>query len=190
VNHISDILPKTFKKMPAARKITEQLLIDSWPEAAGVYVAAKTQAFALERGTLLVRVSDSVWAQHLALQKKQFIKKLNRLQRTRLLKDIRFLVGTVQQKTQAVAAGGQEKLSAEPLTAADLAAIEAAFAGVNLPEELADSMKKLFITMKRKQKQAVREEVPVCADCGLPLVKKAQERYCLCCKREDFGQTS
>ncbi|NLN07941.1 MAG: DUF721 domain-containing protein [Firmicutes bacterium] len=189
MNHIADILVKTLKKMPGSKKIMEQLLIDSWPEAAGDYIAAKTQAFAMEQGTLLVRVSDSVWAQHLALQKKRLIKKLNRLQRTRMLKDIRFLVGTVRPQGPQAVKDGRESRPEEPLTAVELAAIEAAFTKVLLPEELAESMKKLFITMKKKQKQAIRED-PVCANCGLPLVRKAQESYCLRCKSEDLGQNS
>ncbi|NLM45741.1 MAG: DUF721 domain-containing protein [Firmicutes bacterium] len=190
MNHIADILTKTLKKMPGAKRITEQMLIDSWPEAAGDYIAAKTQAFAMKEGTLLVRVSDSVWAQHLALQKRELIKKLNRLQRTRMLKDIRFLVGTVRPQAAKTAESERKSRPEEPLTAAELDAIEAAFARASLPEELADSMKKVFIVVKKRQKRAMRDGVPVCAKCGLPLVQKVQESYCLRCKSEDLGQNS
>ncbi|NLP36931.1 MAG: DUF721 domain-containing protein [Firmicutes bacterium] len=182
---ISEILAKTLKKAPYAQKITAQFILDSWPEVVGEYIAQKTKAIAVRQGVLLVRVCDSVWAQHLVLQKKQILDKLNRRQKTNILKDIRFQVGSLE--TPSVVKAPKKKTETwrrENLTEEELARIEAGFKEAKLPGDLAQSMKKFFITQKKLQKWFLKKGNPTCKKCGLPMVTTTEEIYCLRCKTE------
>ncbi|HZK24488.1 MAG TPA: DUF721 domain-containing protein [Oscillospiraceae bacterium] len=182
---IAQILKKTLKNLPAAKKIRGQMLIDAWSEVVGEWIAMKTEALAFENGTLLVRVCDSVWAQHLSLQKTQIIAKLQRATKTRVLHDLRFQVGKLQ--TQAAAnnshpeEGNWRSIS---LGQQELASIEDSFDGSNLPAELKQSMRALFVAQKKHQKWVIEQGEPSCEHCGLPLVQTARETFCLSCKRK------
>lgn len=66
-----------------------QNLVDCWPEIVGAVVAAQTRPFAIQRQTLQVGASSSVWAQTLMFERTRILEKLNiRLGLT--LSDIRF----------------------------------------------------------------------------------------------------
>lgn len=76
---IANILDKTLRKLPAAKKIKGQMIIDAWPEAVGEKISQKSRALSVENGILFVWVNDSVWAQHLSLQSRKIINQLHRL---------------------------------------------------------------------------------------------------------------
>ncbi|NLM51663.1 MAG: DUF721 domain-containing protein [Firmicutes bacterium] len=182
---ISEILPKTLKELPAAHKITAQFIIDSWPEVVGEYIAQKTKAVSVKQGVLLVRVSDSIWAQHLVLQKRQILQKLNRRQKTKILKDIRFQVGSLETATgEKPQREKQDSWRKETLTEEEVAQIEEGLKETALPPELAHSIKKFFMSQKKLQKWFFKQGSPACKKCGLPMVKTAEQIYCLRCKTE------
>lgn len=185
---ISGLIDQTLKKLPCAKKIKGQMLIDAWPQAVGQYISVKSEAVFFEQGVLTVRVRDSVWAQHLSLQKKQIISTLNRITKTRVLTDIRFLVGLPVNRA-SVAAAAQEAhcWRQKNLTEQDLAPIEAAFWQTDLPGDLQESMKSFFIVQKKRLHWSLEQGDPACIACGMPLVVTAKESYCLCCKTEEKG---
>ena len=185
---VGRILHKTLAALPTAKRIKGQLVVDAWAEVVGEIVAQKTEALSFTNGILFVRVSDSVWAQHLVLQKKQILAKLKRAAKTRIIKDIYFQVGKIQQTTQA-SPEKQEEMGWRKFALAeqDLLNINNSFTGLDLPPDLARSMKSLFISQKRRIKWLLASGKPSCKQCGLPLIETAAGRYCLCCKKEDNG---
>lgn len=54
-----------------------QQVVDCWPEMVGAIVAAQTRPFAIQRQTLQVGVSSSVWAQTLMFERVRILEKLN-----------------------------------------------------------------------------------------------------------------
>lgn len=185
---ISEILAKTLQELPSAYRITVQFILDSWPDAVGAYIARKTKAVSVKQGVLLVRVSDPIWAQHLVLQKKQILERLNRGQSTKILKDIRFQIGSFA--TDARETPARKKTFSwhqENLAPEELAQIDESFKEAGLPAELAQSLQKYFIAQKKLQKWYLKRGIPACEKCGLPMVKTTEKMYCLRCKTEECG---
>ena len=185
---IAQILEQTLNRLPSAKKIKGQLLIDAWSEVVGEVIARKTEAFAFENGILLVRVCDSVWAQHLTLQKRHIMRKQQRAVKTRELKDVRFQVGKLQQpQVKKDNQGGNRNWRQISLEQQELSSIEAAFAGTDLPLDLQNSMRTLFMAQKKYQKWVIKQGSPSCKQCGLPLIQTARETFCLSCKTKENG---
>lgn len=185
---INQILEKTLKKLPAAKKIKGQLLIDAWSEVVGKWIAMKTEALAFENGVLLVRVCDSVWAQHLTLQKRQIITKLQRSTKTRVLTDLRFQVGKLQNRQDGEnVIPPRQNWRQQSLAQQELASIDESFFAADLPADLRDSLRKLFIAQKKHQNWIIAQGEPTCEQCGLPLIQTARETYCLSCKTKENG---
>ena len=186
---LSKILDQALKKMPCAKKIKGQLIMDAWPIVVGEMIAAKTQTLSFENGLLFVWVRDSVWAQHLSLQKKQIINKLNRHTKTRVLTDIRFQVGG-EQATGKQESIPEEKMSnwrEEQVSRESLLKIEQSILQENLPIDLAERMKTFFIAQEQRIKWYLDHGYPPCTKCGMPVVTAGREDLCLCCKADENG---
>ena len=102
-----------------------RLVLLHWPKSVGFAVARKTRPVSIQRETLYVATATASWAQTLAYERLNIVKKLNRYQR-RPLKDIRF---STAQWTQAQGAQNQTTVS--------FAAAEHAAARKQVPERLA-----------------------------------------------------
>ncbi|MDW7650873.1 MAG: DUF721 domain-containing protein, partial [Bacillota bacterium] len=144
---IAKILDQTLKKMPNAKKIKGQIIQDSWPDVVGEPIAAKTKAVSFDNGILFVWVRDSVWAQHLSLQKKQIIQRLNRAAKTRILHDIRFQAGGRKpvDPDEPARWEPQENWREKTVSKESLQKIEESFTDTSLPADLAETMKTFFI---------------------------------------------
>lgn len=66
-----------------------RLVVLHWPKAVGFAVARQTRPVSIQRATLYVATSTAAWAQTLAYERLNILKKLNRHQR-QPLKNIRF----------------------------------------------------------------------------------------------------
>ncbi|NLZ38792.1 MAG: DUF721 domain-containing protein [Firmicutes bacterium] len=184
---VSRILEQTLTALPAAKRIKGQMVMDAWAEVVGDIIAQKAEAVSFSDGILFVRVCDSVWAQHLVLQKKQIITKLKAAAKTNVLKDIYFQIGKPRQHQPQSFPEKQEdgRWRQFVLDEQDVTSINDAFAQVDLPADLVQSMKALFVAQKKRMKWLLASGKPACKQCGLPLVETAAGAYCLCCKCED-----
>lgn len=180
---IAQILPKTLKKLPNAKQIKGQMIIDAWPEAVGFYIASKAKAIMFEDGVLFIWVQDSVWAQHLSLQKREIVKKINRAVRTNILIDIRSQVGgkepVCQQinKVEVKVNWREQELDVEILKR-----IEKAFEGTLLPQDLEKNIRDFFISQQKRIQWYKMDGYPLCSICEMPMVTAQVEELCLYCK--------
>lgn len=185
---IEKLLTKTLKKLPNAKQIKGQMLIDAWPEVVGLQIAAKAKAIMFENGVLFVWVRDSVWAQHLSLQKKQIISSLNKYVKTNILTNIRYQVGGKEpillQEKQLEKKDNWRELELEGQI---LMRIEKAFEDVALTQDLENKIKNFFISQQKRIKWYRQHGCPSCSVCGMPVVTAQWEDICLCCKTENSG---
>jgi hypothetical protein len=184
---IGHVLEKTLKKLPNGKKITGQLVIDAWPAVVGGYITAKTKAVSFENGVLLVQVKDSVWSQHLSFQKRQIMTKLNRTAKTKILTDIRFVVGRLTDSPDEEAVLSKENWRYRLLEEEKLDTIEKAFSDTNLPPDLAQKMKNFFMSQEKRISWYHEQGYPACKHCGMPIVTAVREEICLCCKINGNG---
>jgi hypothetical protein len=185
LKRVSEILEKTIKKMPNSLKIRGQLIIDAWPDVAGELIAAKTEPLFVEMGTLYVRVQDSVWAQHLSLQKISFINKLNRKARTKILKDIRFQVGVRSNKSclnQHTEKEEENNWRDMEIEGNELTAIKSALCELDNWPELRGPMEKLIMSQKKWIRWQLKQGCDACLNCGMPVYPGHASKLCSCCR--------
>ena len=70
-SRIGDLLHRLLGQGPLAEGLERQRALEIWPEVVGDVIAAHSEAVALERGVLHVRVDGSVWAQELTMLQTQ-----------------------------------------------------------------------------------------------------------------------
>lgn len=74
------------------------LLLEKWPDLVGSSLAEVTRAESISKGVMRVMVKDSTWAHHLSLLKPQLVNKLNDYAESKIIKDLFFMVGDIEQK--------------------------------------------------------------------------------------------
>ena len=89
-SRIGDLLQRLLRQGPLAEGLERQRALDIWPEVVGDVIAAHSEAVALERGVLHVRVDGSVWAQELTMLQAQIKAGFARRLGEGAVKDIRF----------------------------------------------------------------------------------------------------
>lgn len=182
---IANILDKTLRKLPAAKKIKGQMIIDAWPEAVGEKISQKSRALSVENGILFVWVNDSVWAQHLSLQSRKIINQLHRLTGTRLLKDVRFQVGGCPPEPDVIEVPApKENWREATLEESDFVAMDEALREANLSPDLEYKMRQLYIAQKKKNRWLLEQGHRPCMRCGMPVDSVREKEYCSCCSAE------
>lgn len=76
-----------------------RLVVQHWPKSVGFAVARQTRPVAIQRSTLYVATATAAWAQTLAYERLNILRKLNRHQR-QPIKNIRFSAAQWKQPVQ------------------------------------------------------------------------------------------
>jgi len=91
---IEDLIEAILNRYNLNTLAKEQRVFKVWREALGEALASHARPTAIHGGRLVALVKDSAWLQELQFIKGDIIKKLNRALGGRVIKDIRFKVGT------------------------------------------------------------------------------------------------
>ncbi|MEP0821861.1 MAG: DUF721 domain-containing protein [Ignavibacterium sp.] len=83
-------LEEFIRTLGLQKKIREYDAVLRWNEAVGERVASVTEAYAIRKGILFVRVSNGPWRGELQVLKGEIRAKLNRLLGEEIVTDIRF----------------------------------------------------------------------------------------------------
>jgi hypothetical protein len=92
---LSDILHHFLKKQNIILSFEKQRLQEIWSIAVGTQIAEQTSPDRLNKGTLSVKVSSSVWMQQLHFLKEEIINKINQQVGAEFIKNIFFSIGDV-----------------------------------------------------------------------------------------------
>ncbi len=84
------------------QQYSQNLIIERWAEIIGPEIAGVTRAERIVKGKLFVTVRDSTWAYHLTLLKIQLSAQINQYVGEKVVEDIFFKVGPLQQKEQEI----------------------------------------------------------------------------------------
>lgn len=80
------------KSVPLVKKISEETVIQKWPEVVGKIISSHTQPLRIKGKILFVGVDSSIWASELSLLKLQIIQDINKAINQELISDIYFKV--------------------------------------------------------------------------------------------------
>lgn len=156
IERLGDILGSVLKKRKLSLNLSGdpevKRLREAWDKAVGARILAHARPEKLQRDTLFVRVSDSVWMQQLHFLKQDILGKINHLLDGKTVKNIHFSLGEVPPP-----AAGKEPVPADtrPLKARDRKMIEENTASIADPE-LRDILKKVMT--REIARRRLREE--------------------------------
>lgn len=186
---LAQVLEKTIKKLPQARRIKEQIMLDSWADVVGKEIAQRSSPLYIDSGCMTVLVQDSAWAQHLSMQRKKIVYALNRKAKTNILKDIRFKAdGRVLQsrmlEEEKKAAGSWKN---ETVPGEEQEMLQQMIDRENTPPELREALFHYLVGLKKKKKWFFSQGFIPCRQCESPLLPGSMEgeiRLCLSCRQQ------
>jgi predicted nucleic acid-binding Zn ribbon protein len=89
---VKSVLKSAFRRFGIDEKLQSYQFVLVWKEIVGVDIARRTRPECIERGTLIVRVCDSAWAQELSFRKEMLIGRMAEHLPDADITDIRFYV--------------------------------------------------------------------------------------------------
>lgn len=183
---MAQALEKTLRKLPQAKKIKEQMLLDAWPEVVGEEIARRTSPLYIENGCLFVLAQDSAWAQHLSMQRRKIVSALNKKVRTNILKEIRFkadgrVLATRQVECAKKDAGSWED---ETVPEEEKEMLLKMIDREKVHPEWQETFFNFFLAHKKKKRWFLSQGFIPCMRCGSPLWPGSMEgenKLCLSC---------
>lgn len=87
---LGDALQGLVKDLGIGGKLREYDAVLRWEEAVGPHIAKVATAAQIQRGVLVVRVSNATWRYELTMRKAELIQKVNAVVGDNVVNDIRF----------------------------------------------------------------------------------------------------
>ena len=138
----------TINRLGRAQELLEPRAIVAWTDVAGPRVAARTRAEAFRNGALTVRVDGAAWLHELVYLKADLLARMNERLGGGVVRDIRFLPGTVPPAPARPAPAPPEP-EPPPLDPAVAARIRKETAAINDPV-LRDAVLALRLKLARR----------------------------------------
>lgn len=184
---LKDILPNTLKTIGLTKQYNTQSVIVHWQEIAGDEIASHAWPVSIQRGVLLLAVNNPVWSHHLMMLKPILMDKINTYLNEKLVFDIRFQAGNLQNYQNNQEDGVNiPLLQPAKLNSEELAALWQATAAIQ-----DDSLRKkcyyVLIKQTALHKAKQQEGWKSCKRCNV-LVPPAQV-YCTVCSIECKQET-
>lgn len=186
-------LEKVLRRLGLAKKIAEKKALLSWSQVCGEDLHKQTKALWIKDGILYVSVKSPAWSQQLSFFKASIIDRINKEQKKKVIKDIYFLVNSVEAESVPQNAARKEggKATDYKLTAAEILALENMVSGVegenNLKEKYFSLLKKEKLSQKWKEASGWGR----CTSCGV--LSPPGEDFCPFCmkaRQEEKGGKS
>jgi len=98
--HIKEVIDDLFTTSALPINLGDARIWKIWDRVVGKEIAEHARPSTINRGILLVKVTDSVWVQELEFMAETIKDKLNSRLRTDTVRKIRFKVGTPQESRQ------------------------------------------------------------------------------------------
>lgn len=156
-------LDKYLHRWGLKRTVAERKALQVWPQAAGSKLTGCTRPLTVKEGILFLQVANSSWAQHLTFFKPALIRKLNRLLKGSVIKDIHFQVGnlaSIETKSPGTEDG---EMALEGAEKEKIREMFADFQGEDIiKEKLTGLMEKELLARKRKAAEGWHP----CSRCG------------------------
>ncbi len=93
MDSMNNLLSAALGALGIRKKYNAQSVVFHWKKIVGGEIAARSHPVKIERGVMLLAVSNSVWSHHLLMLKESIISKVNDFIGEKLINDIRFQAG-------------------------------------------------------------------------------------------------
>ncbi len=154
-----------------------QRVLNCWPEAVGVVVAAHTRPVSIGRNVLWVATSSAVWAQELSFGRQRILEKLNAHLPSPLL-DIRFSTAGWQSSQNHKSVAG-DRAKADLVRAHPSSVLDAPKA-INSNQKPDYKNPKDAFKQWAKSMQARSRNLPLCPQCQCPTPEGELQRWAAC----------
>ncbi|MDE2125317.1 MAG: DUF721 domain-containing protein [Armatimonadetes bacterium] len=136
---VSQVLESLLRRMPSSLRLRlrQAMAAQHWDEVVGPQVAAATRIVAIRNGVITVRTRSGPWAQDVALHAAYIVDKLNERLGGKLVEKLVFQAYGLDPLPEPPPAATPQDLAAQPLTAAQQAALVAGVDALpsDIPEE-------------------------------------------------------
>jgi hypothetical protein len=95
MEQLGDVLDQSLKRLDLASQLEAYAIWPVWNDVVGKPIARNAQPERIRNGTLFVKVSSPVWMQQLQFMKELITEKINARLCAEVVKNIFFVVGTV-----------------------------------------------------------------------------------------------
>lgn len=92
LERLDGVLRRSLRELGLEPRVVEQAALAAWDSKVAPFLPADTKAVQVLRGTLLVEVPNSVWAQELSLMRPLLLEKLNSRLPAGKVRGVRFRV--------------------------------------------------------------------------------------------------
>jgi len=150
VESLDKPLEKVLRRLGLAKKIAEKKALLSWAQVCGEDLYKQTKALWIKNGILYVAVKSPAWSQQLSFFKDSIIDRINKGQKKKVIKDIYFLVNSVDAESAPLNATGEEgkKAADYKLTPAEILALRNMVSSV----EGENNLKEKYFSLLKKEK--------------------------------------
>lgn len=182
------LLEPALRKCKSYKTIKSQLILDIWDSAVGEKISKVSTAAAFKNGVLFVEVSTSSWLYELTMLKPDIIEKLNGALNKNMIKDLRFCVARIKNKT----AGKESGTHSDNLPTEDIFLDEKEMQDIeNTVKEIKDEKLKNItknILIQEKKNNILKKQMGYkkCSTCGVLI--KSKDRTCHFCDTTKFNK--
>jgi hypothetical protein len=169
---LSGAMRRALKGLNLDQRMKEARAMALWPDVVGEMLAARTRPLHVNRGTLVVAVASSAWAQQLSLLKPQLIAKLAERVGPNVIRDLRWRTGPQEslpgpeELASEAGAGGRALPPAPPLPASEAQAIARLTGGI--PDaKLAERIARTLEAQARRRLRQRESGWAPCRRCGV-----------------------
>ncbi|MBW1715367.1 MAG: DUF721 domain-containing protein [Deltaproteobacteria bacterium] len=114
--HIKEVIDDLFTTSALPIDLGDARIWKIWDRVVGKEIAEHARPSTINRGILLVKVTDSVWVQELEFMAETIKEKLNSRLRKGTVRKIRFKVGTPQENREITKGKSKQEIRQHPTT--------------------------------------------------------------------------
>jgi hypothetical protein len=99
IERLGQVLHKSLMRLDLSTRLDEYGVWPIWNDVVGSTIARNAQPEKIRNGTLFIKVTSPVWMQQLQYMKEMIADRLNQRLKTKIVKNIFFVVGQVNVET-------------------------------------------------------------------------------------------
>ena len=142
IERLGDVLEISLKRLDLNARLDDYGVWTIWNQTVGTAIPRNAQPEKIRNGTLMVKVSSPVWMQQLQFMKEMIAAKLNDQLKSKVVKNIFFVVGRIDPPRDEIAA---------PAAAAPPRLVDASFIETIEDAEIREAFQKLLSSFARRQ---------------------------------------
>ena len=90
MQHIQVAIQNFLRKSGLNSGVEQQKVLKIWAKTVGNKISKNTEPKSVKNGILVIKTTNSVWKQELQIQKTEIIKRLNKILKKNIIKEIKF----------------------------------------------------------------------------------------------------